>query len=305
MKKRLLLLVLYTVLFLLFFSTYTNHHVISTAQYHNAYPIQLTDATETPFDLTTIPTRIVSLSPYITESLYLLGVDASLIGVTTFCTHPPYATQKQSVGTMREPNSEAIVTLNPDLVIASKEDQFPSTVATLKQLNIPVFVFDEVNDYRDITTHLQLLGILMDQQDRARTIISSAHDRLRAVSTSHVSRPTVFCTIATEPLITAAPESFIHDIIERAGAINIVPETYKRYPQYNIEDVITQDPDIILHISMNATDSSAQPFWSQYPTLTAVKRNSVITIPADDICRASITSYVRAVEKLSSLFSQR
>ena len=67
------------------------------------------------------PARIVSLVPSVTEVLFALGAEARLVGVTDFCDYPPAARAKPSVGGMVNPNLEAIVSLRPDVVIATTE----------------------------------------------------------------------------------------------------------------------------------------------------------------------------------------
>ena len=85
----------------------------------------LIDATGVNFALSEAPSRIISLAPSLTENVYLLGCADKLVGVTTYCEFPAEAKSKEKVGNLLEPNIEKIITLKPDLVLATKEGNKP------------------------------------------------------------------------------------------------------------------------------------------------------------------------------------
>ena len=98
------------------------------------------------------PTRVVSLAPSITEMLFALGLDREIVAVTQFCDYPPQALTKRKVG-YSNPSIEAIVALNPDLIIAPREFLRADLLGKVEQLQIPLVVL-AANSVSDITTHL-------------------------------------------------------------------------------------------------------------------------------------------------------
>ena len=114
----------------------------------------------------TVPQRIISLSPNLTEMIYDLGAKDRLVGDTDYCQFPAEAKKKEKIGGWINPNFEKIVSLKPDLVVALKFHD--KAVNTLKKLNIPVVVFNCDSVKYILETYTQL-GKLLGREKRAKT----------------------------------------------------------------------------------------------------------------------------------------
>ena len=90
--------------------------------------------------ITSVPRRIVSLAPGITETLYALGLESRIVGVTTFCDWPVAARSKQRIGGFTNPSIEKIVALKPDLILATADGNRKETVLQLERLGLTVYV---------------------------------------------------------------------------------------------------------------------------------------------------------------------
>ncbi|MFH1715297.1 MAG: helical backbone metal receptor [Elusimicrobiota bacterium] len=265
------------------------------------------DATGEEWDTSRKVNRIVSLVPSITEEIYLLKKDYSLVGVTNYCKHPGSAQAKEKVGTLLSPNIEAIKLLKPDMVFASKENQAQELVEKLREMNVPVFVFGEILSYEDIELEFMQLAEIFGMNVEAEKIMASLEKKMnditKRVDKKNIKR-SVFCELGHEPLVTVAKGSYIDELIARAGGVNIARSSKARYPQYNIEEVIKSDPDIIIIINMDDISQWPKDSWLKYKDMNAVKNNNIYELNADDICRPSINGYVDAYERLVSIFEK-
>ncbi|MHB9155458.1 MAG: ABC transporter substrate-binding protein [Endomicrobiales bacterium] len=224
------------------------------------------------------PRKIVSLAPSITKNLYLLGMEDAVIAVTRYC--PPGTTHKENIGTVLEPNIEKIVSLSPDLVIATKEGNNAGTVKKLASLGIPVFVMDSVNSYDDICRGFLALGTFVGKEERARAIIEDASRRLSVIRDKIRGRPlvTVFWEVGAQPLFTASRKSFVNEFIERAGGINIFADARSRYPRISREEVVRRDPDVIILVTMGDVTEDEKRSWERFKQVKAVRSGSIFTL---------------------------
>src|SRR3989442_8271070 len=115
--------------------------------------------------LSKAPRRIVSLAPSVTETLFAVGLDAEVVGVTTFCDYPVKAKTKPKVGAAI-PNLEAILGLKPDLVVAGDNIR-PDVLAKLEQLKIAVFVLF-AKTLEDVLGHISTIGRMVGHEPEAR-----------------------------------------------------------------------------------------------------------------------------------------
>src|SRR5437879_5966511 len=143
--------------------------------------------------------RIVSLAPSVTEILFAVGLNAEIVGVTTFCDYPPPAKLKPKVGAA-VPNLEAILALKPDLIIGNQDFLRPDVLAKLDQLGIPVFLLSP-KTVEEILGHVAVVGRLGGREKEARAVVEALRERLKDIRrrTASVKRVRVFYVINTEP----------------------------------------------------------------------------------------------------------
>src|SRR3989454_6639666 len=155
------------------------------------------------------PRRIVSLAPSVTETLFAVGLDAEVVGVTTFCDYPVKAKTKPKVGAAI-PNLEAILGLKPDLVVAGDNIR-PDVLAKLEQLKIAVFVL-YAKTLEDVLGHISTVGRMVGHEPDARRVVQSLRDRLADIRrpTASARRVRTVYVPGTGPLMSAARGRFIH-----------------------------------------------------------------------------------------------
>lgn len=195
------------------------------------------------------PERIVSLAPSNTEILFALGLGERVAGVTDYCDYPPEARAKEKVGGFKDPSVEKVISLRPDLVLATGGIQ-REVVDRLDALGVPVFVLDprsmdEV--LAGIRTVARLAGAAAEGERVAAGLearVAATRDRTARIP--EAGRPAVFYEVWPDPLMTAGPGSFAHDMIGIAGGRNVAAGTAQPYPKFSLEELLAADPAVIV-----------------------------------------------------------
>lgn len=245
--------------------------------------------------------RIISLVPSITEELYLLGVEEKIIAVTNYCDYPPEAKKKEKVGTLLEPNIEKILSLKPDIVFASLAAQDRNTINRLEKMGINIFTFREVKNFEDISHNFLLLARISGEETKAKKFLSRQEKEIKLIKQKVEKLPKVkvFLELGAKPLITAGRNTFIDEIVNLAGGVNIFQETKVEYPRISLEEVIQRNPEVIILATMGEITEQETKFWQKYRNLEAVKRNQIYTLDANIICRPTPVRYVEGLKKIT------
>jgi iron complex transport system substrate-binding protein len=245
--------------------------------------------------------RVVALSPSLTNTVYALGAQSDLVGITNYTVYPAEAArQKPSVGAVVNPSLEKIVALHPDLVLALPEFNGAETIRGLERLGIPVFLFNTGN-LANIYRTVELVGRLMGREKEATALIAQLRVReskVRAQSASKV-KPSVLLVLSIDPLITAGRNAFITEMISAAGARSVTDDLTQDWLQMNVESILPRKPDYILVMKdgpVSLKDMQQRAGWN---SLEAVRQGRVIV--ADD--RIQIAAPV-AFEGLEDLARQ-
>jgi len=246
------------------------------------------------------PQRIISLGPALTEELYILGAEDRLVGCTVYCRRPPEASDKEKVGTALEINLERVVSLKPDLVLATSLTN-PEAKAKLANLEIKVITFPEARSFSQICEHFLELGRIVGKEKEAVGIIGIAKDKVDSIKkrTQNLQRPKVFIQIGTRPLVTAIGDSFINDFIEFAGGINISQDS--KNIRYSREKVFMDDPDIIIIVTMGIDGEGEKKIWQRFETLTAAKDNRIYIIEPDKITSPTPVIFADTLEEIAGI----
>jgi len=230
------------------------------------------------------PQRIISLAPNITEILFYLNLDNKVVAVTDFCNYPEGAKKKPSVGLLLSPDIEKIVSLKPDLVFATAEGNREDIVSNLQRFNINVYVLNP-HSMEDILGEILHIGNITGQDGTARDKVKNLTNRIDAVKKKVASsrRVRVLYLVSHEPMISVGPGSFIHDIIEIAGGKNIFSQSLIRYPQVNMEEILSKDPEVI--IASPDVAESIRLWEKRWGDISAVRNKRVYSIETDIISR--------------------
>ncbi|KPK88498.1 hypothetical protein AMJ80_10985 [bacterium SM23_31] len=228
------------------------------------------------------PHRIVSLICSITETLFALGLEDRIAGRTNYCTRPmPQVESAKKIGGPKNPDIEAILALNPDLVIANIEENEKNDIERLENEGIPVFV-TYPRTVKDSLELIRTLGLITGKEHEADAFYRKAenvvHKILKQVASMQY-RPNVAYLIWREPYMAINRDTYIHDMITVCGGINIYAEYPQRYPEITIEDIVDAKPDIIF------LPSEPFPFkkkhikeFMRYRAIPAVRNNRVLTV---------------------------
>lgn len=264
----------------------------------------VTDETGRHLVIVATPERIVSLAPGITETLYALGLDDKIAGVTTFCDWPQAALAKPRIGGFTNPSLERIIALKPDLILATADGNRKDTVRKLARLGFPVYVTNP-RDTQGVLRSIFHIGEITNQTKEAQRLVEELQKRLDTITAQVKSKrkPQVFFQLGLEPVITAGRGTLINEVIERAGAINVAGRDLANYPLYSAEGIISAAPEIIVFAPMVNDEkfTAVTRFWQKFKEVPAVKNNRIYPIDANLINRAS-PRIVEAIEMLAMMF---
>jgi len=217
---------------------------------------QITPEPECIFDdlgrlvcLNETPERIISLAPSNTEILFALGLGDRVVGVTDWCDYPEEVLEKEKVGAYNTPDIETILSLNPDLILAGYGNSI-EVINSLDELGLTVFGIKTI-DLDDLLNDIRTVGEITDKEVEAQALTSEMAIGIQSVTNQTEEleqRPKVFYLLwgsESSPLWTAGQGTFIHELVEKAGGVNIC-QNITGYTTISIEEVIARDPEIII-----------------------------------------------------------
>ncbi len=250
-------------------------------------PIKLTDGLGRTIELALPAQRIISIAPSNTEILFALGAGKQLVGREEMSDYPAEAKDVTSIGSVfQKLNTEAIVALKPDLVLAA-EINSPEQVKALEDLKLNVYYLPNPKTFDDLYKNLETVGQLTGRSAEAAQLNESLQARYAAVMQKLApakDAPTVFYEIdATDPTkpYTSGPGTFIDLVIGLAAGKNIGSELKDAFAQISSEELVKQNPDLIVlgDALYGVTPESVgqRPGWN---ALNAVKNKQVF--PFDD-----------------------
>jgi len=255
-----------------------------------------------------IPTalkRIVSLAPSLTECMFALENGNKLVGVTKYSDYPPQAVQLPKVGSYVNLDLEKIVSLQPDLCLATKDGNPIKVIDRLEELGIPVYALDPRN-LSTVMETINELGQLLKAQKKSSKVVQGMKKRVELIKKRVAktnSRPRVFFQIGSSPIVSVGSRTFIHELIKLAGGVNVAAGSVD-YPRFSSEEVLILNPDIIVINSMTRDQQIlewAKQRWSEFPNLPAVKKKQIYGVNSDYFNRAG-PRLVKGLEILAGLF---
>jgi len=250
------------------------------------FPAALTDFQNRSVTVPARPERLVSIGPSITAFLFALGAGPRVVGVDDFSDEPAEAATREHVGGIKV-NFEKVVALKPDLVFSVKFSD--GTIEKLQAASLNVLVVDPQSVF-DVAKTATLLGKAVGADGEA--LAQSIQQRVDAVKTKTATvatRPRVYQEIdASDPakIFTVGPGSYINDLIDIAGGVNIAARAASAYPQLSAEEILRSDPEIIVlaadAYSAKPADVAARQGWS---VIAAVKNGRIFSIEPNLINR--------------------
>lgn len=248
-----------------------------------AHALTVTDQTGRRVVLPALPARIVSLVPSVTEILFSIGAQDRLVGVTDFCDYPAEARRKPRVGGMLAPSLEGMVSLKPDLVVATTAGNRHETFEQLDRLRIPVYVVNPVT-VADVLDLLVRLGRLTDRGAAADRAVAALRERIRTVAArvDGRPRPRVLYVLWPDPLIVPGRGTLVSELIGLAGGESVTADGGRGYPRYSLEAALARNPEVIVLASHGPQQSPLmRAKWERFGQVPAIVAGRLHTIDGD------------------------
>ncbi len=260
----------------------------------------LTDETGRKVKIPHFAKRIISLAPSITEILFALGLNEEIVGVTSFCDYPETASTKPRIGGFINPSIEKIVSLKPDLIIATRDGNRWETIHRLSDLGFSVYLINPKSFY-GVMKAIHHIGVVVGREEESRKIIANMILKKEEIvtHTKSFARPKVFFQIGYTPIITVGKGTLADDLIRLAGGNSISRDESVSYPLYSVETIISKGPEIIIMSSMESKRDylNLVKKWQNWTSIPAVKKNAIYVVDSNLVDRST----PRIVEGLEAL----
>lgn len=201
------------------------------------------------------PEKIISVVPSQTELLYDLGLDAEVIGITKFCVHPEaWFRNKARIGGTKKLNIEKIRELQPDLIIANKEENTQEEIETLAK-EFPVWISD-INNLSGALNMIQALGQVTGQEGKSNQLVDDIVQGFQQLHKANTPKRVAYF-IWRNPWMSVGRDTFIHSMIQTMGWQNVLADK-TRYPEITLEELKAYNPELVL------LSSEPYPFKDQH-----------------------------------------
>jgi iron complex transport system substrate-binding protein len=230
------------------------------------------------------PQRIISLAPNLTEILYFLELEEKVVAVSTMCNYPPEVAAMPRVGGFN-PSVEKIISLQPDLILATTAGNRRESIRQLELLGQSVFVTSAKN-IEDIFQSIIKIGSITGKKELAVLKTKELRERMKRI-TSRVKglpRRRILYLIWHQPVMTAGGNTFIDNLIWLAGGKSISRDIKQNIVQLSREEIIKRDPEMIFLPDLK-DKKLAEQFMQKWEMLTAVRNGAVYQVNEDLILR--------------------
>ncbi|MBB6098298.1 iron complex transport system substrate-binding protein [Deinobacterium chartae] len=253
--------------------------LLSSAAFATSYPVTVTDDRGRQVTLEREPKRIVSLIPSSTETLCAIGVCDRIVGVDNFSNYPEQVNRLPKLGGMNA-NLEEVVKLRPDVVFVAENSR---SVEQLERAGLRVFV-GTAQTYAEIFEKIQTLGKLVNHERQATQVVANIKRDIQRVEAALKGvRPVSVYFEVDASGYTAGPNSFIGELLKRAGGRNVVPANLGDFPKISPELVLTRKPQVIVGATLEAV--SARPGWNTVPAVQARRVYGFTPLERDAVVR--------------------
>lgn len=263
------------------------------------------DADGNTIELASPAEKVIVIAPSALEIINGLDAMDRVIEVDSYSVEAgdPLAEGFEGAGDSYGLNIERIATLNPDILIAvtgGSEDDYRK----IRELGIEIYRVINIDGIEGVYTEITNISRLIGLEDRGEKLVNELKEEVgviyeRVKDLDNEDKPKVFYEIWNDPLMSAGMDTFINDLIEKSGGVNIlVEDSLSGWPEYSVETLIERNPDIIIAPASLASDSSVIMDDARFSSINAVIEGRVYIIPDDPISRPSQNS-IKALQMLS------
>jgi iron complex transport system substrate-binding protein len=261
-----------------------------------------------PADAVAFPRRIVCLTDETTETLYLLGEQDRIVGVSGYTTRPPEARRKPRVSAFRNAKFDAILDLKPDLVLTFSDVQAEIT-RELVLRGVTVLNFNQ-RSIREILEMIVVLARIVGKADAGAALVQNLQrglDDIAAAARGFQRRPRVYFEEWNDPLISGI--EWVEELIEIAGGEPIFPEVRGRGKAkdrvVDAAEVAARDPEVILASwcgrKVNVKQMVARPGWAE---TSALRNGHVYEIKSTIILQPGPASLTEGVRQMHAILAR-
>lgn len=264
--------------------------------------------------------KILALSPHIVELLFDIGAGEQIVGTTEFADYPSAAQQIPVIGNYAGLKIEAILALQPDVIIAWRGGNVQRDLEKLRTLGFDI-IYSQPLSLLDVAKDLRLFGLKTGHAQRAEQQAQIFEQRVAQLTQTyrHTTPVLAFYEIWHAPLTTVAQNGWAHNLLGICNIQNAFADISHPYPQVNIEQVLSKQVQLIIQpqsgladaglTDADFTDSETNPAkqihhkgydWQAWPDIPAVKQQRILRPNADKLHRMTL----RTLDELSQLCAQ-
>jgi iron complex transport system substrate-binding protein len=238
------------------------------------------------------PSRVVTLSPLISEWVgELLGCESAIrvvAGVSEYSDFPACLAGKPSVGPYHQVSIEKIVSLRPDLVLASEEYN-REAIVRLRALGVRVEVLPKER-FLTMPSWIERLGEVLGAAKQAKKQSTLWLEGVREFSARKSRSRSVFIEVQHDPLVTVGAGSFLDEAFGAVGLLNVFHDHREGYPRVSREAVLKADPEEIHILDLRGRErefEESRKSWARFPTLKAVRGGRILRLRGEDFARCT------------------
>ncbi len=187
--------------------------------------------------------RIVSLVPSQTELLIDLGLREQIVGITKYCIHPPELRQELNIiGGTKDLDIDKIRALNPDIIIANKEENQQDQIETLSK-EFPVWISD-INKFEEAWEMIRAIGHIFQKEKLSDLMVQKGQEKWAKLASPRIQASCLYF-IWQKPYMLAGENTFINAVLKHIGIHNLAEQLESRYPEISLEKIKGLNPDYI------------------------------------------------------------
>jgi len=223
--------------------------------------------------------RIAALSPGATELAFAAGAGGQVVAVVSFSDYPPEAREIDSVGSHTRIDTEALLTLQPDLIIGWVTGNPAEQLELFESLDTPLFYL-EPHSFEDIATAIERLATLAGTSEHGDREARAFRDGMQELQARYASVDPVpvFYQVWDDPLMTVNDAHFIGRVITLCGGDNVYGDLPRQVPRIGVESILSKDPEAIIAGGMGEENRAWLDEWKVYEELTAVRRDNLFFV---------------------------
>jgi len=228
----------------------------------------------------------ISLAPHCTEIIYSINAQDKLLAVTDFCTYPPEAGNKQSVGGLLNPNIEKIIGLHPDLLFGLPAHQELAMKLEPYSYKIKMYPNETLDQ---ILMTIDSLGFYTNKVKEAAKLVTAIKDSLTRYKVYSENDLSALLIIGRDQndlrnIMIAGPQTFLSEIWENSGGKNAFHDLQANYAVVSRESILLKDPDLIIELRSEISPDGKNRLiedWKNWSELKAVKEKNVFVLSGD------------------------